>query len=188
MVGRAFVLLVRCVRMGFQEFAVAGDPGDLPEAGIGDQPIGWREDIDGALFQAAMIFVPVLGKMAGGLCVPVDRGEDLKGFRGVALHGEHIIRGLGDQGRGLTRGVQRIHRDHLTGNVTALQKILSGCDLTALVMEVKRRAGSVIGEGHGLIVPLSVAIGGTDALAVGGQCFCEKKARPCPRATQRLSI
>ena len=44
-------------RHRFQRLPIAGDPGDLPEAGIGDETGQGCEDIDGALFQASMILI-----------------------------------------------------------------------------------------------------------------------------------
>ena len=124
MVGRAFVLWVRCVRMGFQRFAIACDPGDLLQVGIMDQPIGWREDVDGALLQAPMVLVPVLGEVSGGLCVPVDGLQHVEGLRGMTFHGDHIIRRLGHQGGGLAGGMEGLHCDDMSRDITALQQVL----------------------------------------------------------------
>ncbi len=168
---------------GFQRFPVACDPGDLLQARIMDEAGRGCEDIDGSLFQSPMVLVPVLGEVSGGFRFPVDRGEDIKRFRSVALHGEDVVRRLGDQGRGLACGVQRIHRDDMSRDIAPLQKILGGRDLTPFIVEVQhgeRCAGLMICEGHSLIVPRAVAIGGTDALAVRRQRLGKGKTRACP--------
>ena len=121
--------------------------------------------------------------MSGGVPVPVDRLQDVTCVRRMAFHGDHIICRLGDQGRGLAGGVQRIHCDDMSCDVTPLQQVLGGRDLATLVVEVehrKRRTGRMIGERDRLVMPLPVAVGGTDALAIRRPCCRERKTRACP--------
>ena len=130
-----------------------------------------------------MILVPVLGQMPGGLCVPVDGLQHVEGLGGVAFDREDIGGGLRDQGRGLARGVQRVHRDDMSRDVAPLQQVLGGRDLAAFIMDVehrKRRTGCMIGARDRLRVPRAVAVGGTHAFAIGGECFCERTTRACP--------
>ena len=94
-------------RHRFQRLPIAGDPGDLLQIRIMDETGGRCEDINGALFQASMILVPILGDVPGGVPVPADGLQDVTCVRSVALHGEHIIRRLGDQGRGLAAGLRK---------------------------------------------------------------------------------
>ena len=54
--------------------------------------------------------------------VPVDRGEDVKRFRGIARHGEDGVGGLRDDRGRLARGVEHVQGDHRAGNVTALKR------------------------------------------------------------------
>ena len=121
--------------------------------------------------------------MSGGVPVPVDRLQDVTCVRRMAFHGDHIICRLGDQGRGLAGGVQRIHCDDMSRDVTPLQQVLGGRDLATLVVDVehrKRRTGRMIGERDRLVMPLPVAVGGTDALAIRRPCCRERTTRACP--------
>ena len=149
-------------RHRFQRLPIAGDPGDLLQIRIMDETGGRCEDINGALFQASMILVPILGDVSGGVPVPVDRLQDVTCVRRMAFHGDHIICRLGDQGRGLAGGVQRIHCDDMSCDVTPLQQVLGGRDLATLIVDVehrKRRTGRMIGERDRLIMSLPVARG-----------------------------
>ena len=162
--GVVFPALPGVVGAFLQRLPVAGDAGDLAHARIVDQVPERGRDAYGALLQPAVHLVEILREAVGGVPLPVDAVEDVEGLRRVALDREDVVGAAAfrDQLRGLARRVQRIEGDHPAADVAALQQVVRGRQLAALVVDVQERegrAGGVVDKGHGLVMAVAVAVG-----------------------------
>lgn len=115
--------------------------------------------------------VGVLSGESGRVPFPVDGGEELVGLGGVFLDRQEIVGGVGadDDARGLAGGVQGIEGQDAPRDVDLFEQGAHGGDLSAVVIEAEGRdgrLGGVLDQGRGLEVPVSVAVGAPNPLAV----------------------
>ena len=84
--------------VGLDEGPGAGDAEDLANLGIVDQTGEGVQDLDPAIFDAAMGRLGVFGEAGSGVPVPVDGLQGFVGFGRVALDREQIVGAPGDAG------------------------------------------------------------------------------------------